>query len=347
MMPMILMAALAGALLLGGVPALALAEEAPPEQPLEAQIEDEQAEPVEVVEDEALPEEASPEAVVEEETEPLEAVADEAGPLDANSGGTVSVYRLFNRRTSEHLYTTSRSEYEGLPRKTHGDWMWEGAAWVAPKKSSTPVYRLYNGGLGDHHYTTSKGERDALTRKGWRYEGIAFYSDDSKRVPLYRVYNGRLKAGQHHYTTSKGERDPLVKKSGWRNEGVGFYAVRRGSNSGVEVDRSVQCTIPAGTYRGTTTVSYDSENNVQYRKMKEVTLIVGRDGRFEIRDPNSYAGENLTRYSGYISGHSVEYKQKGWDYTDTLSFSFTGGSKPYIDMMSTYVIFWEYRLYRV
>ena len=300
MMPMILMAALAGALLLGGVPALALAEEAPPEQPLEAQIEDEQAEPVEVVEDEALPEEASPEAGVEEETEPLEAVADEAGPLDANSGGTVSVYRLFNRRTSEHLYTTSRSEYEGLPRKTHGDWMWEGAAWIAPKKSSTPVYRLYNGGLGDHHYTTSKGERDSL-----------------------------------------------VKKSGWRNEGVGFYAVRRGSNSGVEVDRSVQCTIPAGTYRGTTTVSYDSENNVQYRKMKEVTLIVGRDGRFEIRDPNSYAGENLTRYSGYISGHSVEYKQKGWDYTDTLSFSFTGGSKPYIDMMSTYVIFWEYRLYRV
>ena len=300
MMPMILMAALAGALLLGGVPALALAEEALPEQPLEAQIEDEQAEPVEVVEDEALPEEASPEAVVEEETEPLEAAADEAGPLDANSGGTVSVYRLFNRRTSEHLYTTSRSEYEGLPRKTHGDWMWEGAAWVAPKKSSTPVYRLYNGGLGDHHYTTSKGERD-----------------------------------------------PLVKKSGWRNEGVGFYAVRKGSNSGVEVDRSVQCTIPAGTYRGTTTVSYDSENNVQYGKMKEATLIVGRDGRFEIRDPNSYAGENLTRYSGYISGHSVEYKQKGWDYTDTLSFSFTGGSKPYIDMMSTYVIFWEYRLYRV
>ena len=121
--------------------------------------------------DEALPE------------EPLESAADEAGPLEANSGGTVSVYRLFNRRTSEHLYTTSRSEYEGLPRKTHGDWMWEGVAWVAPRKSSTPVYRLYN---------------------------------------------GRLRAGQHHYTTSKGERDSPVRKSGWRNEGVGWYGISGG-----------------------------------------------------------------------------------------------------------------------
>lgn len=190
-------------LLLAIVPARAFADEASPEQPLE-------------------------EAVVEDVEEPLEAAADEAGPLEANSGGTVSVYRLFNRRTSEHLYTTSRSEYESLPRKTHGDWVWEGVAWVAPKKSSTPVYRLYNKGLGDHHYTTSKGERDALTRKGWRYEGVAFYSDDSHRVPLYRLYNGRLKAGQHHYTTSKGERDSLVKKSGWRSEGVGWYGISGG-----------------------------------------------------------------------------------------------------------------------
>ena len=172
----------------------------------------------------ALAEEAEP------TDEPLEAVADESDPLEVNSGGTVNVYRLYNRKTSEHLYTTSKKEYDTLPYRTHGDWMCEGVAWIAPKKSSTPVFRLYNKGLGDHHYTTSKGERDALTRKGWRYEGVAFYSDDSKRVPLYRLYNGRLKAGQHHYTTSKGERDSLVRKSGWRNEGVGWYGISGGSS---------------------------------------------------------------------------------------------------------------------
>ena len=172
----------------------------------------------------ALADEASP------DEEPLEAAAvDEAEPLDANSSGNVNVYRLYNRKTSEHLYTTSKKEYDTLPTSSRGQWAQEGVAWVAPKKSSAPVYRLYNRGLGDHHYTTSKGERDALTRKGWRYEGVAFYSDDSRRVPLYRVYNGRLRAGQHHYTTSAGERDSLVRNSGWRNEGVGFYAVKKGS----------------------------------------------------------------------------------------------------------------------
>lgn len=184
------------------------------------------ASPLPALADELAP--ADEQLGLAEGEEPLEYAADEAEPLEANSGGTVNVYRLFNRRTSEHLYTTSYGEYGSLPRKSNGDWMWEGVAWVAPKKSSTPVYRLYNRGLGDHHYTTSTKERDALTRKGWKYEGVAFYSDDSKRVPLYRVYNRRLKAGQHHYTTSKSERNNLVNSSGWRSEGVGWYAVKKG-----------------------------------------------------------------------------------------------------------------------
>ena len=297
--------------------------------------------------DEALPEEQPLEATVDEQAEPLEATVDEADPLDANSGGTVNVYRLYNRKTSEHLYTTSLTEYNELPYTSFGTWRREGVAWVAPKKSSTPVYRLYNKKLGDHHYTTSKKERDSLTRKGWKYEGVAFYSDDSKRVPLYRVYNGRLKAGQHHYTTSKGERDSLVKKSGWRNEGVGFYAVRKGSNAGVEVDQNVRCTIPAGTYRGNQSVSYDPENNPYYSTHEEITLVVRRDGSFEIRDPNGLYGENLTRFSGYISGTSVEYKCKGWEWTDTLIFSYHGGSRPYVEISSSYVGFSSQIVYLV
>ena len=295
------MAALLFGLLLLTGPELAVADEASPEQPLE-------------------------EVAVEDVDEPLEATVDEADPLEANSGGTVNVYRLYNRKTSEHLYTTSLTEYDTLAFSSNGTWRREGVAWVAPKKSSTPVYRLYNKGLGDHHYTTSKGERDALTRKGWRYEGIAFYSDDAKRVPLYRVYNGRLKAGQHHYTTSKGERDSLVKKSGWRNEGIGWYAVKKGSNAGVTVDAA--CTIPAGTYKGWAYEEEMSGRVIHYDYNLE-TLIIRRDGSYEWNT----GGPDPHIMRGYIGGPNgnVLIDREEYDY---IELYYHGGSKPYIDCVT-------------
>ena len=60
----------------------------------------------------------------------------------------------------------------------------------------------------------------------WRDEGVAFYSatkKDTNTITIYRVYNSKLKRGQHHYTKSATERDSLVKNSGWKSEGVGFY----------------------------------------------------------------------------------------------------------------------------
>ena len=144
--------------------------------------------------------------------------------ISAPPSNTIPIYRMYNTKTSEHMWTKSRTEYESCGWGSYRDWNAEGIAWYAPTKSSTPVYRLYNRKSGDHHYTTSKGERSKLLASGqWRDEGVAFYSDDKKRVPLYRVYNGRLKRGQHHYTASKGERDSLVKNNGWRSEGIGFY----------------------------------------------------------------------------------------------------------------------------
>lgn len=145
----------------------------------------------------------------------------------AHPAGAIPVYRMYNTRTSEHLYTKSVKEYNSCGVGTYKDWRQEGIAWFAPKKSSTPVYRLYNKRLLVHHYTTSKSERDSLVaNNGWKYECVAFYSDDQHGKPLYRLYNGNIKPPQHHYTSSAGERDSLVKKYGWRNEGVGFYGVK-------------------------------------------------------------------------------------------------------------------------
>ncbi len=141
----------------------------------------------------------------------------------------VSVYRMYNTKTSEHLYTTSVTEYGLCGKGAYADWRAEGVAWQAPEagaSGSKPVYRLFNRISGDHHYTTSTGERASLLASGdWRNEGVAFLSGGS--IPIHRLYNGRLWRGQHHYTTNVAERDMLTRGYGWRSEGVGFYAIAK------------------------------------------------------------------------------------------------------------------------
>ena len=140
------------------------------------------------------------------------------------------LYRMYNTKTSEHLWTRSKKEYDSAGSGSYADWKAEGVAWYVPERSSKPVYRLYNMKSGDHHYTTSAAEKDKLLASGqWRDEGVAFYSataKDSNTIKVYRVYNSRLKRGQHHYTKSAAERDSLVKNNGWKDEGIGFYGYK-------------------------------------------------------------------------------------------------------------------------
>ncbi|MBR6459054.1 MAG: Ig-like domain-containing protein [Actinomycetaceae bacterium] len=138
---------------------------------------------------------------------------------------TQKVYRLYNPRTSEHLFTTDMKEYNILHDK-HG-WKKEGVAWVGPK-SGAGVYRLYNPGLGDHHYTKDTKEAQALRKHGWVYDNGGkplFHSDAQESVPVYRCYNPGLKVGQHHYTANWNEYKALVDKHGWKDEGKGWYAL--------------------------------------------------------------------------------------------------------------------------
>ena len=136
--------------------------------------------------------------------------------------GRVTMTRLYNRWSGEHLYTSNASEVKDL---TGRGWRNEGTAWIAPSKSSTPVYRLYNPYSGDHHYTTSKKEYDDCGKAGWNKEGIAWYSDDAKGVPLYRGFNRFATVGTHHYTTSKQEMGTMV-ENGWKAEGVAWYGLK-------------------------------------------------------------------------------------------------------------------------
>ena len=131
------------------------------------------------------------------------------------------VYRLYNKKTKEHLYTASYNEYSVLPK--YG-WTQEGIGWNAPKKGKG-VYRLYNPRTKDHHYTVSTNEAKVLTTKyGWKYDNNKkpiFYSGG--KTPIYRLYNKKLKQGSHHFTKDVNEYKKLP-SYGWKQEGVAFYS---------------------------------------------------------------------------------------------------------------------------
>lgn len=139
-------------------------------------------------------------------------------PTGEETGGTGgNVYRLFNPYTEEHLYTTSRDEYEKLPAS---GWQPENVAFVAPT-SGARVYRLYNPYSGQHHYTVGLSEAQSLWDLGWEFEGVAWYSGGP--VAVWRLFNPY--SGEHFYTTSNDEQAACV-RAGWQQEGIAFDALR-------------------------------------------------------------------------------------------------------------------------
>ncbi len=138
-------------------------------------------------------------------------------------GSPTPMYRLYNRLTGEHFFTTNKDERDSL--LTSDTWQNEDQGWMAPTISDFPVYRLLNPNTTDHHYTTDQNEYDVLQSLGWVEEGSAFYSadkDNSENVQLHRLYNPNEKeAGSHHYTADEKERDALV-AMGWKYEGLAW-----------------------------------------------------------------------------------------------------------------------------
>ena len=137
---------------------------------------------------------------------------------------TVPMYRLYNRWSGEHLFTTDYSEYSYLGSI---GWTQEGVAWYAPASGGTPVWRLYNPYSGDHLYTGSASEYAYLGSIGWRQEGESFRSADASSggAPIYRLYNRWLTAGTHLFTTDYSEYSYLG-TLGWSQEGEAFYAAK-------------------------------------------------------------------------------------------------------------------------
>ena len=135
----------------------------------------------------------------------------------------VTMTRLYNKYSGEHLYTSDADEVADL---TARGWKNEGTAWVAPSVSSTPVYRLYNPYSGDHLFTTDEDEYAKCQAAGWNGEGIAWYSADSASgVAVYSGFNRFVKVGTHHYTADQGEMGTM-ETHGWVPEGIAWYGLK-------------------------------------------------------------------------------------------------------------------------
>lgn len=132
------------------------------------------------------------------------------------------VYRLYNKNTGEHYYTTSAFERSSL---INVGWNDEGTGWKVPNKG-TAVYRVYNPNAkgGDHYYTASKFEADSLVKTGWKWDNggkPVFYSGG--KTPVYVAFNPNATAsGSHNYTSNNFEQQSLL-KNGWKYGKVQFY----------------------------------------------------------------------------------------------------------------------------
>ena len=133
---------------------------------------------------------------------------------------TVSVYRLYNPYTQEHLLTSTVEEKDLL---ISVGWSLDGVAWEAPMEG-IPVYRLYNPYDDWHTYTTSVSERDTMAAAGWLVDGVVSLGETGENPrPIYRLFNPYIQTNYHLFTAGTEERDLLV-NAGWILEGIAWNA---------------------------------------------------------------------------------------------------------------------------
>ena len=101
-----------------------------------------------------------------------------------SSDQNIPVYRFWNKKTTDHFYTTSETEKEQLAKDLKDgkdDYEYEGIAWYVPRVSDWPVYRFFDTSAHNHFYTCDEQLKDSLSQDylsgngTWRYEGIAWY----------------------------------------------------------------------------------------------------------------------------------------------------------------------------
>ncbi|MDR2977118.1 MAG: glycoside hydrolase, family 25 [Streptococcaceae bacterium] len=153
---------------------------------------------------------------------------------EAASENQTAIYRIYNKNTGEHFYTSN--VYELINLQVYG-WTSEGVGWYAPT-TGEPVYRIYNPNSegGDHYYTTSKYEAEYNVFLGWRWDNDGkpvFYSGGD--VPSYVAYNPNALSGAHNYTSSLFEQNFLLNNN-WIHGKKAWQIVKEGKNK-IDLDQ--------------------------------------------------------------------------------------------------------------
>ena len=140
----------------------------------------------------------------------------------ATTTETIKIYRLYNKNTGEHLFTSKKTEYDKLCSL---GWVGEGETFdgvSSTESDAVAVYRVYNPNAsgGDHHYTKSLGEVKKLVALGWKadFDGKPVYYTKGT-LDVYKLYDKTT--GRHHFTPKDGEKNNMV-KNGWILEGTAW-----------------------------------------------------------------------------------------------------------------------------
>ena len=139
------------------------------------------------------------------------------------------VYRFFNAKNGNHLYTNSISEKDTITGKPEWGYNYEGIAYKNLVSQGTSLYRFYNSRTNAHFYTTSGQERDnVISHPEWKfsYEGEAYkvsiISQFGMSTPVHRFYN--TNNGTHFYTSSEAEKTSVISNlTQYNYEGVSWY----------------------------------------------------------------------------------------------------------------------------
>ena len=206
------------------------------------------------------------------------------------------VYRLYNKITSEHLFSTSKSEYDkfvDLCKNNKDFWIGEGIDWLAPTTTTgtMTVHRLYNAGLGklgrsSHYYTANTTEMNNLIKyNGWKDDGASYRFQSGGTAAIYTCYNENL-GSAHHYTANKSEWEGLA-KHGWdleksKNGTSGVFQCLMGSNytSGISTSSS---------YAAYTVIHQQEGTDGKYTTV-EKQVKTGKIGSNTVATANSYTG---------------------------------------------------------
>lgn len=207
------------------------------------------------------------------------------------------VYRLYNIATSEHLFSTNKTEYDNfvaLCKQDQDFWIGEGIDWLAPYKaegSYTAVHRLYNPALGamghsSHYYTSDATEMaNLIANHGWRDDGVDNQFISGGDTAIYTCYNEAL-GSAHHYTSSKTE------WSGLSAHGWALEEDKNGTNPAKTPEGAFQCVMGSSFSFSPNyyTVEHQLENADGSFTTTETQFVSGTAGQTTNATANAYVG---------------------------------------------------------